>query len=339
MKCVLVVALALLAAQPCLADGDDVQGYQLNWDNDLWARGRTDRWYTNGVRFSWSYDKPPTTQAMRLLREGSKWFLWDEAEPSLSYSVGQSMYTPRDIRVAEPQLEDRPWGAFLFGSATAHAMRKREFRATELKVGVTGPGALGEQAQKFVHRVTESEPPQGWHQQLKSRLGVQLSHSRVYRIGDTEAGDWFGFQYGWGATVGTLRGHANLNVAMTIGGLTGENAPLLIGNEGDFVVQDFKNRPQYRHPYGFLAANVTGVSYNYFLEGRTPYGKARLEPHRSYTMFSAGFSLPLDRYFSGRWPRVVYTQSVRTAEFRTDTLDRNEARQRWGTLTLNWDTN
>lgn len=325
----------------------DLTGFQFTWENDSWLRGGTDRWYTNGIRGSWGWackDDQPVSKVLQsaasLVNVGDmEWSCTGErATPKVVYTLGQTMYTPNDITKAHPQPDDRPWAGFLYVAASTLSHAGSTSSASEIKVGITGPASHADDAQRLIHRVFNAPRPEGWIHQLRGRLGVQLTHARAWQAQPLN-GRWLALQYGLGGSVGTLRTFGTASAAVIIGSLQGQTAPAFIGNEGDFVVQDFKNRPQYRHPYGFLAANVTGVSYNYFLEGRTPYGKARLEPHRSYTMFSAGFSLPLDRYFSGRWPRVVYTQSVRTAEFRTDTLDRNEARQRWGTLTLNWDTN
>ena len=333
-----ILSICILIACSLAQANDEVAGWQVAWDNDVWAKGKTDRWYTNGLRLTWTYNKPPQNELSRLFLRGSEWFLWEEPTPTLSYSIGQAMYTPRDIRLPVPPIDDRPWGAFLYFGVTAHAYKGDEFRATELKMGVTGKYALGEQAQKLVHRITSSAVPQGWDQQLKARLGVQLTHARVYRIGDTVANDKVAVQLGWGAGVGTLRARANIDAAIVVGSLGGRNSPLLIGNEGDFIAQDFNNRPQFREPFVFLAGNVTGVVYNYFLEGSTPYGRATIEPKRTYTVLTFGASLPLQRWLGSDWPRLVYSQSVRSAEFVSSTnASREELRQRWGTLALHWD--
>lgn len=333
---------AAVAAPAIAASSDgDLAGFQLNLDNDVFARPNTDRWYTNGIRASWTYKGSPSNVLSQSLRRGSEWFLWDGVTPTLTYSAGQTMYTPRDITRSDPQAEDRPWGALLFGSVTAHAYspdaRRSEFRATEIKFGITGEGALGEPVQAGIHRLTQSARPQGWDQQLRSRLGIQLSHARVRRLRDLATDKWLGVQWGWGVGAGSLRVHGNLNAALLIGDLSGPDAPLLIGNEGDFVVQDFSNRDQFRNIYVFLAGNVTGVAYNYFLEGPTAYGRSNIEPRRSYAMVTTGFSLPTQRWLGKGWPRIVYAQTTRSPEFSSPTLGRAETRQRWGTLTLNWD--
>lgn len=333
-----IAAIATLICATSAFAIDDVAGWQVSWDNDVWAKGKTDRWYTNGLRLTWTWDKPPQNELSRMFLKGSEWFLWSSPTPTLSYSVGQAMYTPRDIQLRVPPLDDRPWGAFFYFSVTAHAYREDEFRATELKLGTTGRYALGEQAQKLVHRITSSAEPQGWDQQLKARPGIQLTHARIYRFGDKLVGDKVGFQAGWGLGLGTLRGRGSVDAAVVVGDLGGPNGPMLVGNEGDFVVQDFNNRPQFRKPFAFLAANLTGVAYNYFLDGRTPYGHAAIRPKRLYTVINAGVSLPLQEWLGSSWPRLVYTQSIRSPEFESDLPSGpGDRRQRWGTLAAHWD--
>ncbi|MCW5637092.1 MAG: lipid A deacylase LpxR family protein [Rubrivivax sp.] len=337
MKAALALAAAVFAAST--AHADDFAGKQISWDNDLWAKGRTDRWYTNGLRMTWTYDTEPRLEPTRRFREASRWLLWEGARPSLGYGIGQAMYTPRDIERSDPQFADRPWGAFLYASLSAHAENpsdsRDEFRATEVKYGIAGRYAMGEPLQKLVHQVVDSPEPRGWDQQVRTRIGLQLTHARVYRIGDRPLNDMLGLQVGFGGAVGTLRTHANLNAALMFGDLKGSNAPLMIGNEGDFVAQDFAKRAQYSRPFAFVAVNGTAVAYNYFIEGRTPYGRSAIEAKRSYTMVVAGVSLPLQRLWACL-PRLVYTQTSRSSEFRNRDGGK-EARQRWGTFTLNWD--
>lgn len=330
----LMLIIAFLFFSPVARAGDKIDGLQVAWDNDLWAKGKTDRWYTNGIRFTWTYDSQPENALSVAYLKAGKWLLLDGLQPTLSYTVGQSMYTPRDIKLPQPTVDDRPWGAYLYFGITAHAEKQpNEFRSTELKIGVTGKGAMGEPVQKLVHRVVSSDVPQGWDQQLRPRLGIQLSHARVYRHGDTDLGDKFAFQLGWGAATGTLRTNANLGAAVIFGLLKGQNTPLLMGNEGDFVVQDFSaSRKHIKAPFAFLSANVTGVAYNYFLEGSTPYGEAKIKPRHSYTTLSVGFSLPISDKI-----RLVYTQSVRSAEFDGAVMPYTRGqKQRWGTFELNW---
>ena len=333
------MGLAFAARVGAASVDESLTGWQLAIDNDVFVKRGSDRWYTNGIRATWTYggEAQQLNLYSQQVAEAGKWFLWCGARPAMSYALGQTMYTPRNIRLAAPQLDDRPWGAFLYFGTTAHAFRKQQFRATEFKWGVTGPAALGRQAQTLIHELIDSPKPQGWAQQLRARPGVQLSHSRVYRFGDDESRpDWFAFQWGAGASVGTLRTYATGSVAILVGDLKGPNTPLLLGNEGDFVVQDYK-RKQLDRPFAFLMGTVAVVGYNYFIEGPTPYGHSRIESKPSYAMWQWGFSLPLQAWLSDAWPRLSYVHSSRSAEFSGSKLGRGEAVQRWGTLAASWE--
>jgi lipid A 3-O-deacylase len=340
-----LLLLAMLA-QHARADESSLQGFQLHWDNDFFAKDNHDRWYTNGIRATWSLKNKVAENALsRNYQEASRWFLWEESEPTLSYSIGQLMYSPAEIGDPNPQPNDRPWGAYLFASITAHSYKpgtepgenRDAFRATELKIGWTGPSSLGDTAQKTIHRIISDTPPAGWHQQLKERLGIQLSHAQVYRINDTPGKEYVGAQWGWGGTVGTLRTHGNVNAALLVGNLKDKNSPLLISNEGDYVVQDFNNRAQFEHPYAFVAASLTGVVSNYFVDGTTPYGRPDLKRKAGYSVVQWGVSLPLQNWLGNKWPRLLYTQSTRSPEFSSPLIGKKESWQRWGSLTVIWD--
>jgi lipid A 3-O-deacylase len=341
LKLLVFVLSFYFAAHAAAQKDDTIQGWQLTIDNDLFGSGNRDRWYTNGIRLSWTVaDSQPSNFFTRSVDELSRFAVWRDQPLILSYTIGQSMYTPQNINVAAPQPMDRPWGGYLYLGVSAHAYNNDEFRASELKVGVTGRAALGEQAQSLIHQIIRSSPPQGWDQQLKPRLGIQISHGRVYRILDDTRKNRVGFQIGWGAATGTLRTHANVNMAMLIGNLTGKDTPIMMGNEGDFVVQDFSNRDEFKKTFGYLALGYTGVAYNYFLQGDTPYGRPDLSPRKGYGTAQIGVSLPLREWVSGSssWPRLVYSQTFRTAEFDSKDPNINRKTQRFGTLTFNWGT-
>jgi lipid A 3-O-deacylase len=340
-KTSLLILMLLFASQVAAESDGTVQGWQLNIDNDVFGSGNRDRWYTNGIRLSWTYaDSPPENFFTKSLLSLSQQVVWADRVPVLSYTVGQSMYTPQNIKLAVPQPLDRPWGAYLYFGATAHAYKDDEFRASELKIGTTGRAALGDPAQSLIHQIIRSPAPQGWDQQVRARPGLQISHGRVYRIFDETRANKIGFQVGWGAATGTLRTHANVNMAVLVGNLTGRDTPIMMGNEGDFVVQDFSNRDEFRKAFGYLALAYTGVGYNYFLQGSTPYGRPDITPRKAYGSAQIGVSLPLREWAGGSrsWPRMVYSQTFRTAEFDSVDPGISKKTQRFGTLTFNWNT-
>ncbi len=94
-----------------------------------------------------------------------------------SFSIGQDMYTPspgREPRVVPDWADDRPYAAWLYASAGARVLSETSLRTVELKLGVTGPPAFGEVAQKTAHQLTGvySRDPVGWDTQIGFEIGA-----------------------------------------------------------------------------------------------------------------------------------------------------------------------
>ena len=314
----------------------DIAGYQINVDNDFFVPGSTDRWYTNGLRLAWTFKTPSTTPWLQgILTSARDWDLID-AEPTLTYSFGQSMYSPRNVSNPLPQPLDRPWGGFLYGGITAQAFQGPRFAATEIKLGVTGPLALAGPVQSAWHGLIGSPQPVGWGQQLAGRPALQISHTRQYRHPNF-ANDSMAFQTGWGGAVGSLRVYGNVNASLIWGDLRGSATPTLIPNEGDFVVLDLENREMFKHPFGYFSVAMNLVGYNYFITGPTPYGNTELRTNPLFGTAQIGISLPTQKWLGSNAPRLVYALNIRSAEFGTVGPDQIGGVQRWGSVTLNWD--
>lgn len=334
------------ALTPVFSDKNKLAGSQVNWDNDAWVFGHTDRWYTNGTRYSWTYRaNDPDSTLGRMGAAIGKYAMRIDQTPTLTYTVGQTMYTPRDITVATFQPDDRPWAAFLYlGVTGSHNDGEGSFSTADLKLGWTGQPALGEFTQETVHRVIGSPRPAGWAHQIEPRLGVQLSYAKVHLLAQDILKDRVGLQVGWGGALGSLRNYANANATVVVGNLATyggkRTPPLLIANEGDFVVQDFGNVGVYQKPFVYLSVGVNAVASNYFISGHTLSGTANVKHLPLVGMAQMGASLPLNTWFNrGRayWPRVVYAINLRSPEFETIGAPKLGSVQRWGSLTLNWD--
>lgn len=161
---------------------------QMQWssytmDNDLFVGN--DSGYTNGLYVS-LYDtdnstSPPTPQWL------TKILAWSLPEKTLgaynSYTVGQTMLTPSDITVEIPSKDDLPYAALLYLNNAHITISHRHQQADKIStsVGVVGPWALGEEAQKFVHSLTGSDDPKGWDTQLKNEVVFQLARAHTWR--------------------------------------------------------------------------------------------------------------------------------------------------------------
>lgn len=185
--CIAIAAL-LLAAAPARAERTFEQAARqerpkqqfvtLTTENDLYGAG-TDRNYTNGLRLGWldTSKKPP--KFTKFFREHLPFFSVNETT-AVYYSLGHNLYTPRDISTPVPNPKDHPYAAFLYGSVGMTTAVENHLDSMELTLGVVGPAALGEDIQKFVHRIVNSPQPHGWDYQLKNEPGLMVSTQRLW---------------------------------------------------------------------------------------------------------------------------------------------------------------
>lgn len=191
----------------------------ISHENDLLA-GSGDQYYTSGIRAS-ILDVNASVPAP-IYKIADFIPLVDlNKETGISYSVGQNIYTPSDIEISGDQQDDRPWAAFLYGSAGLTTVEGDHIDEVELTLGVVGPAALGEQTQKLIHKhLSDSPSPKGWSHQLKNEPGVILSAQRRWpRLWEGEV-DGLSIAAGpyAGATAGNIYTYGN-------GGLTLQVAP------------------------------------------------------------------------------------------------------------------
>ena len=234
------------------------------------------------------------------------------------YSVGQNIFTPEDITLAEQPDDDRPWAAFLYGSvglANITYNGDRPFHVDELEftLGIVGPEALGEQAQKFVHEnISDSPEPEGWDNQLNFEPGIIISWQR--RI-----------PYAIERNFGTLNARIEPNVSISLGNIrtnVGAGATVVLSSDrgldtpprvtpavpgtGIFLTEDDKLNWQI-----FAGFDARLVARDIFLDGNTFSNSHDVDKKPLVGDLSTGFSLFYDDY------RLSYTLNYRTKEFDT----------------------
>jgi len=148
----LLAAAWLLPAHAAHAQGGDA-GWYTQVDNDVFFH--TDRWYTSGVRIA------------RVVPRGDR---------ELEIGLLQEIYTP-EAKFHDPI--DRPTAARLLATIASHDRRERDWTTRELDLGVTGPAALGRQAQEFIHRFVPA-PQEDWSHQRPNRVDAQFAWVRSH---------------------------------------------------------------------------------------------------------------------------------------------------------------
>lgn len=190
MSMLLAVSFRLSAA--------DGGGIGLRIDNDVFVG--TDRYYTNGVKLSWTSVDFPSR------RGGLKASDWDDSlsrslapfkgpgcRAFMTIALGQNMYTPDDISQAEVSPEDFPYAGVSFLEFGFHAKCARRMDTLSVGIGIAGPYSLAEPVQKLIHELTGSSFPEGWRYQIDNQVLLNMGYGTRRKLSFRLPGpDWSG---------------------------------------------------------------------------------------------------------------------------------------------------
>ncbi|MBK5105915.1 MAG: lipid A deacylase LpxR family protein, partial [Burkholderiales bacterium] len=177
--------------------------HRFEYENDVFFK--TDRNYTDGVRYSYKYvglrqyRKPPDASegflpGFNLDPVSTEACTNDKLcyHKSYTFYLGHSMYTPSNIKLTADELspDERPYAAWMYvGFYRELFASDGRYWRYGLDVGCIGPCAQGEQLQTFIHRnITNSPIPQGWSAQIHSEPGVVFRYEYV-------PGTWLPWSY------------------------------------------------------------------------------------------------------------------------------------------------
>lgn len=312
-ECASVLALALMFLTmplgPLAAEEPAKGTLSVVLENDfIYNR---DNNYTNGVRVAWlsTPERTPdwSLRAARLFPLFSK-----EGAVRIGYAIGQDMYTPKDISLRNPPLDDQPYAGWLYGSAGLIAETGRRLDQLELTIGVVGPASLAEETQKRVHEIVNSDEPQGWDTQLKNEPGFILTYQRSWRsvISKSILGVPFDVTPHAGGALGNIFTYANAGIMLRCGKrLPLDYAPPRIQpslpGSGFFVPQD---------AFGwYLFAGIDGraVARNIFLDGNTFRDSRSVDKEPLVGDLQFGIAV------TWKTVRLGYTHVLRTREFKS----------------------
>ncbi|MDR3440530.1 lipid A deacylase LpxR family protein [Telmatospirillum sp.] len=246
----------------------DTRGiFTFSLENDLFADA--DRHYTNGVRFSYlsaESDVPDWLDRTAALVP----MFGTNGHRRWGASFGQSMYAPSNLTRSNPDQKDQPYAGWLYGSVGVVSEEKNRIDILEVDLGMVGPASLADQTQKFVHSITGSTKPEGWHYQLRDEPGIVIAYQRKWRA-------LYEFsEFGLGADVTPYAGADVGNVlTQAAGGATLRIGYDLPADYGPPRVRPSLTGSDYFEPqrdFGwYLFAGVEGraVARDIFLDGNT----------------------------------------------------------------------
>ncbi len=214
--------LAQSWAQPALASDaseKDKRTVTVVLENDVFYN--TDRHYTNGVRASWAGSINGAPDWARTIADWVPFFP-KTGDIHTLYTLGQNMYTPSDITLESPPLNDRPYAGWLYGAVGLVKETDKQLDQLTLSLGIVGPSAFAEDTQKFVHRVIDSNDPKGWHAQLGNEPALLLSYQRSWReaISRPVKALTVDVTPTLGAALGNVFTHASVGATVRLGNIT-----------------------------------------------------------------------------------------------------------------------
>ena len=293
------------------------------FENDLF--GNTDKYYTSAFKLSWISKGFADSGTRGGPLEWLRWFTAKmptadrkDLFHTIALSLGQSIYTPKNIETAQLLENDRPYAGWSYLAAALQTKNFDFLNTLELNVGIVGPSSLAEQFQKISHKWLGDTEPQGWDNQINDELGLMIAWQRFWRVVSRSVGRGLGYDVipHAGITVGNVLTYANAGGKIRFGyNLPADFGSSLIGPGGGTVAPVSAQDPRLGAASHFgvtIFAGVDGraVARNIFLDGNTFRDSASVDKNYLVADISAGVSVIFKRF------KITYTQVYRTEEFR-----------------------
>lgn len=290
-------------------------------ENDLF--GGTDRNYTNGLRLEWVRPAEESPEWLRRAARLQPFVDLDGVTFRDGFAVSHTLYTPRDITLANPPVDDHPYAAHLSFQWFATAAEPDAENTILIDIGVIGPSAGGEFIQETWHQLIDGEEPAGWDYQLKDEIVFALAGQWVARHqGPSLGGLETDAVTHAGLTLGTLRTSVSAGGALRAGfGLDQAFAPPRLRPA---IGPSSLYRPGDGFA-GFVFAGVGayGIARDIFLDGNTFRDSRSVDKYAAVADLQAGAELHAGRY------RFAFTYVLRTEQF-----DGQDGPQQFGAIAL-----
>ena len=149
-------------------------------DNDLYISTTQDRYYTNGMFFSYRYLANNSNERV--------------AKKMYQFQLGHHMYTPFKATVDLKGEHDRPFAGYLYGSfGVDYFFKNNDVLKISAQIGVIGPNALGWEMQDIVHDIYGFKKAIGWKYQITNAFALNIDATYVKPIYNTNYVDvhWY----------------------------------------------------------------------------------------------------------------------------------------------------
>lgn len=289
----------------------DLRGSELQFfiENDFF--NGTDQYYTNGIKIGGGI---PADKVIGLFSQPPNAlldFISDGGSNHFGLFIGQNIYTPKNISIAAPQPNDRPWAAWAYIGAVAQSVKEDRLHTVEFDLGFVGAPALGKQVQTFWHdHISDSPEPQGWANQIRGEPGLMLTYVHKRRYGPSTGVQFVphaGLSIGTIMTLARAGGIVRFGQNMTGFGPDGiEPGGAMLKNTRR---QHDEGRRQSWEWFAFAGVDGRIVPYNIFLDGSLFREGPSIARNDKVYDITAGLSGRIDKV------RMSVTRVKRSEEF------------------------
>jgi len=305
IKYFLVLTL-FLTQLDLLADTWNFTRADFTFEND--ADVRTDRAYTQGAKLYALMHREDVNDSWLQIPFMSNY----QREHFISFTLAQQMFTPDELNTSEALPGQQPYAGWLYLQTALHQTSDKHLDTLSLKLGIVGQHAYMEQVQGFIHWLIGSPDPEGWGNQLGSKLGIQLDYLHKWRY---ILNDFWGMEsdlipyvsgeLGNVAIEGS--GGGQMRIGYNIPNDFGDSPMDEYGNSGVLASQTLKFRHSSNWSYYFnFGVGASAVLYDYFLDGTTLNGQQLVQKYYGRAFGTYGATLRY-RAFSMNYMRTHYT--------------------------------
>ena len=255
------------------------------FENDVFLH--RDSQYTSGWKFSNVYNLPKHSTLV---------------EPHfVSIGIIQQIFTPQDLNATKIVVDDRPYASWLYLDVGYHKSSEKSLDSFTLQLGIVGKLSGGQLIQKGFHRISDSDTPNGWDNQLNNELGINLIYQHKWRyIPDNIFGIKSSLIPFTTLGIGNVKTYANAGLLMRIGVNPiqdyGSSSIDIGGENGIPVHLNCLCKKDEKWTYTLNAsAKTEAVLHNIFLDGNSFSQSHSVDKESLLFYYSFGFTVRYKR--------------------------------------------
>ena len=285
--------------------------FSLYFENDTVAG--TDRCFTGGAKLGWM------SRNLKKYKEKKiwKWLPFVDKpgfQHTFALSLGMNIYTPDDISPTDIIEDDRPYAGFLYLTAGIHSISQHILDSWEFYIGIVGPHSYAEQTQKFIHTIITGVYPEGWDNQLKDELALQLIYERRWKFSSSDSRESLGFDVipHLGGGLGNVYIYGSTGVQVRLGWNLPEDFGFPLIRPGGDASLGLNTRGPFS-VYAFAAMDGKAVLRNIFLDGNTFQDSHSVDKNPFTLDLITGIGIRMGRF------NISYAYVFWTKKFKTET--------------------